>query len=223
MSGLFASVEQIELGQIERDMALQPRASLHHDWIEEYALDMREGAEFPPVVVFFDGEKYWLADGFHRVFAAEAAGLTAIQAEVREGGRRGALLFSVGANAQHGHRRTNEDKRRAVDIMLNDPEWCAWSDREIARQCAVDNSTVSRRRQELSVAKQQIGASVQPPEQPRKVTRRGTTYEMHTGGINEKTRRRRVVEPPEEPADPEAARPFGWLCEQCAQRSDVPE
>ena len=32
---------------------------------------MEEGAIFPPVTVFFDGEHFWLADGFHRVQAAE--------------------------------------------------------------------------------------------------------------------------------------------------------
>jgi hypothetical protein len=55
----------------------------------------------------------------------------------RQFNRRDALLFSVGANAIHGHRRTNEDKRRAVDVLLNDPEWRVWNDSEIARRCGV--------------------------------------------------------------------------------------
>src|SRR4051794_27961438 len=40
-------------------------------------------------------------------------------------------------------RRTNEDKRRAVLTLLNDPDWARWSDREIARQCAVTHPFVS--------------------------------------------------------------------------------
>jgi hypothetical protein len=32
------------------------------------------GRNSPPVVVFYDGTSYWLADGFHRVKAAEQAG-----------------------------------------------------------------------------------------------------------------------------------------------------
>src|SRR6185312_13903179 len=39
--------------------------------------------------------------------------------------------------------------RRAVITLLNDEEWSGWSDREIARRCAVDNSTVSRIRSSL--------------------------------------------------------------------------
>jgi hypothetical protein len=136
----------IAIHRISRDMLLQPRASLHRDWIEDYATDMANGASFPPVVVFFDGKEYWLADGFHRLFAREAAGFKNIEADVRPGGRRDALLHSVSANAQHGHRRTNEDKRRAVDIMLNDPEWATLKDVEIARSCMVTDRFVAARR-----------------------------------------------------------------------------
>ena len=40
-------------------------------------------------------------------------------------------------NADHGKRRSNADKRRAVEMMLKDSEWGKWSDREIAAKCAV--------------------------------------------------------------------------------------
>jgi hypothetical protein len=63
------------------------------------------GAMFPPVVVFFDGAEYWLADGFHRILAAKQLGLAEIAADVREGGR---------ANVSHGLKRFNRDKRNAV-------------------------------------------------------------------------------------------------------------
>jgi hypothetical protein len=54
---------------------------------------------------------------------------------VRAGTRRDALLYALSANAGHGHRRTNEDKRRAVDIMLADPEWSQLTDQAIADAC----------------------------------------------------------------------------------------
>jgi hypothetical protein len=96
-------------------------------------------------------------------------------ADIRQGTRRDAVLFSVGANATHGLRRTNEDKRRSVMTLLNDPEWARWSDREIARQCGVDNSFVSRLRpKRASVDQQQI---------ERTVTRSGATYTMNTSRI----------------------------------------
>ena len=78
---------------------------------------MSEGATFPAVLVFYDGQDYWLADGFHRIHAAHKAELTQIAVEVRQGSRREAVLYSVGANANHGLRRTNADKQhRSRDI-----------------------------------------------------------------------------------------------------------
>jgi hypothetical protein len=72
--------------------------------------------------VFYDGAEYWLADGFHRVHAAQKLRRLTIAADVRQGTRRDAVLLSARANAEHGLRRTNEDKRRAVLTLLADPE-----------------------------------------------------------------------------------------------------
>src|SRR5262245_53011947 len=46
--------------------------------------------------------------------------------------------------------RLNADKRRAVELLVRDPEWGQWSDREIARQCAVGQVFVSELRASLS-------------------------------------------------------------------------
>jgi hypothetical protein len=138
--------ELIAITLISRDEACQPRATTHLDLIEEYATALLDGAQFPPVTLFDDGETYWLADGYHRLDAAEAACRAEILADVRAGTRRDAILFSLGANAAHGLRRTNEDKRRAVQTMLRDEEWAGWNDGEIARQCAVTREYVNRLR-----------------------------------------------------------------------------
>nr|WP_244557034.1 hypothetical protein [Fulvimarina manganoxydans] len=68
-------------------------------------------------------------------------------ADIRQGTRRDAILHSVGANATHGMRRTNADKRRAVTRLLEDAEWAAWSDREIARRCGVSQPFVGSMRE----------------------------------------------------------------------------
>jgi ParB-like chromosome segregation protein Spo0J len=85
-------------------------------------------------VLFTDERDYWIGDGFHRVLAARRAGLTEFPADVRPGSRRDALLHSISSNDAHGLPRTNADKRRAVGLLLSDPEWGQWSDREIARR-----------------------------------------------------------------------------------------
>lgn len=107
---------------------------------------------FPPVVVFKEGEKFYLADGFHRMKAAIKAGLDLIPATLHTGGKRDALLYAVGANAAHGLQRSTKDKRNAVGILLKDSEWTCWSDREIARRTNTSPTFVSGVRAELIAA-----------------------------------------------------------------------
>ena len=65
---------------------------------------------------------------------------------------RDAKLFAAGANADHGLRRTQADKRSAILALLTDKEWRGWSDREIARRTATSDKTVAKVRRELSGA-----------------------------------------------------------------------
>ena len=121
---------ELALDQITIDAHIQMRTALDDDVIDEYAEAMEAGAVFPPVVVFFDGDTHWLSDGFHRYHAAGRAGRTILLAEQRDGTRRDALLYACSANASHGLRRTNADKRKAVTTLLADEEWVIWSNRE---------------------------------------------------------------------------------------------
>lgn len=122
--------------------------------VEQYAQAMKDGAVFPPVVVFENGSKFYLADGFHRVGAAKAIKRKTIEAQVHdpingESPQRSAILYAVGANETHGRNRSPDDKRRAVETLLKDPEWSRWTDREIARQCRVSNTFVGTQRTKL--------------------------------------------------------------------------
>ena len=63
-------------------------------------------------------------------------GLAKISADVREGSRRDAILYAVGANASHGLKWTNRDKRNAVMVLLKDPEWGRRQDVRTADQIA---------------------------------------------------------------------------------------
>ncbi len=134
----------LPLTSIRVDSDVQPRETISNDIVAEYRDDMKRGDRFPPVVVFRDREHhYWLADGFHRYNAAADLGLKAIRAQVRLGSRRDAMLFACGANADHGLRRTNSDKRRSVTKLLIDAVWGKWSHNKIAKLCGVDHKTVS--------------------------------------------------------------------------------
>lgn len=164
----------IPLDLVRHDPDLQMRtAGIDVGVVADYAEAMTGGAEFPPIVVFFDGEGYWPGDGFHRLAAAAQAERESILADVREGGKREALLFAVGANANHGLRRTAADKRRSVLAMLRDPEWSKWSDREIGKRCAVDHKTVAKVRAELTG---------EIPTERTYTTRHGTVATMKVSG-----------------------------------------
>ena len=140
-----------QLSSIRNDPDLQMRdAGIDVGVVAEYAEAMEGGAEFPPIIAYFDGEAYWPGDGFHRIAAAKKIGRETISAEIRSGGKREAMLLAVGVNSNHGLRRTAADKRRSVLAMLRDPEWSKWSDREIGKRCAVDGKTVAKARGEIT-------------------------------------------------------------------------
>jgi hypothetical protein len=142
---------EVSLDQIIVDPDCQLRAAGSKATVQEYADAIADGASFPPVVLFRDADgRHWLADGFHRFEAHKAAGRETIVAEVHHGDRREAVLYAASANSKHGLRRTQDDKRRAVLALLNDPEWRQWSDRKIAERTATDHKTVGKLRREIS-------------------------------------------------------------------------
>ena len=130
-------MKTMNLKAIRTDGGTQQRAEISEETVQVYADLIKDGVEFPAVTVFYDGEESWLADGHHRWLAHERAGKASIAVHVLPGSQRDAILHSVSANASHGLARTQEDKRKAVKTILEDFEWSDWSDREIARKCAV--------------------------------------------------------------------------------------
>jgi hypothetical protein len=121
-----------------------------------------------------------------------------ITANVHEGGKREAILHAVGANETHGLRRTNADRRQAVLLMLDDPEWRQWSDRDLASRCMVSHTFVNRIRQEMNEA------NTEPvTEEKRKYQRGGKTRTMRTKNIGAAKRRSQTE--PEEASEIEQA------------------
>lgn len=156
-----------------------------------------------PPVLFDEEGRFWLAEGFHRVAAALQAGFAELPCDVRQGSLRDAILHSAGANAAHGLRRTNADKRRAVLMLLEDEEWAAWSDREIARRCAVSADLVGIVRRDLTVV------SDSEPAPRAYQDRHGNVTRMDTARIGRKAAEQGpsapvAAAPVEQPPAPEA-------------------
>jgi len=157
------SLETIELSRIVLDKQTQPRAEIDEHIVNEYRLDMMGGALFPPLVVFENGGgTYYLADGWHRYTALKQVKPDgSAECAVFGGGLRGAILYSCKANSDHGKRRTDGDKKRAIKKMLADPEWRDWSNRRILKECGVNhsgswNSFIESERKNLTVPKSTV-------------------------------------------------------------------
>ena len=135
--------------KIRIDCGTQSREKIDQQVVSDYAVALKEGAKFPAVVVFHDGLEYYLADGFHRYLSHVQAGRSEIEAEVKNGTLRDAILYSLSANDSHGLRRTNADKRKSVMTLLEDEEWKQWSSSEISRSCKVSTVFVIKIRNAL--------------------------------------------------------------------------
>lgn len=154
--------KELRVSEINVDHDVQIREATNTDAINEYSEVIDD---LPPVIVFRDKEgQNWLADGFHRYQAAIKAKKLRIKCDVRTGEKRDAILFACGANRDHGLRRTNADKRRAVERLLDDPEWGKWSDGKVAEAAAVSRPFVSGLRGQLETVSSRKNANPKKPE-----------------------------------------------------------
>jgi hypothetical protein len=152
--------------------------------VAEYAMQMRAGAVFPPVLVFDDGRTRWLADGYHRTAAREVCGQQTVLAELRPGGCAEAVWAACASNITHGLRRSNADKRMSVIRALSHPRAQRLSDRQIGQHCGVHHQTVGRIRRELEERGVISGATV------RDVVRGDSHYQQRTNTAEASTRSR---------------------------------
>jgi len=179
---LLLDMKKMKLTSIELDTSIQCRAAIDYGVVNEYAERMVEGDAFPPVDVFGTTTKCWIGDGWHRTLAARSLEKESIAVNLHPGGRAEALKCALGANALHGHRRSNADKRRCVEIAL--AEFPKLSSRAVAAMCGVSNHMV---------------------DDARPAAQLGDSPSSTRTGLDGKERpaTRRVVSEPQEPAEDE--------------------
>jgi len=126
------------------------RAKLDPKRVTEFAelLTDKEPVNFPPVVLYFDWENYWIADGYARVAAHRMSEFNEINAIVFRGGAKEA--FIAGLTYGHGEQKSRRDKQEGIKKALVDPD-LPWTDKEVAYYCGVSTITVSKFRKELGI------------------------------------------------------------------------
>lgn len=145
-------VLELDPSLIRTDLGTQVRLALDKEAIDDYASAMRRGDDFPPILIFYDEESdlYILVDGFHRFFAHQRAKPgEPIVVKRRLGNLEAARWAAIGANKKNSVRRTNEDKKRAVEWALLHACGARMSNRQIADHVGVDEITVRRNRARL--------------------------------------------------------------------------
>jgi hypothetical protein len=140
--------EQVKLDEIIIIPEIQIRVKISPKTIEEYAAAMGEGVKFNDIDLFIDDqERKILADGTHRLMAAQNRGLKSIAATIHKcepaEALSRALEMSLEHNCSHGLRMTPADKRRAVACALEDKRIRKMGDRPISRLCGVSPQLVA--------------------------------------------------------------------------------
>lgn len=140
-------VQMIRLDRLRTDGGTQPRAgSLDPAVVADYGATIEGMDDLPPMEAVKDADgTLWLWDGFHRKAAYEAQEIILAAVRVRDGTLEEARWLACGANARHGLRRTDADKRRAAEMALAlHPEM---SNRQLADHCAVSEGLVRSARE----------------------------------------------------------------------------
>lgn len=142
--------KKLPLDQIRTDGDTQPRCEMNADAVAEYAEVYRgpDADDIPDLDVMFDGESYWLFSGFHRKKAAGEAGLAELWVVVHRGTLEDARWAALATNKTHGMRRTNADKRRAVELAMKQRP--KLSNNSIAHHVGVSLSLVNDVRRALN-------------------------------------------------------------------------
>ena len=170
----------MKLTEITIDSSLQGRCELNQEVVDEYSEVLREGGKLPAIKVYRVGSRYYLVDGWHRYFAHKKAGLADIEVDIIDGTIRDATMYAAGANDDHGLRRTNNDKRKSVMMLLDDLEWSEWSDREIAKAAKVSSMFVGKVRKMLGLQPEEVKAVVNGKETKVKVDRNNDGQQSDT-------------------------------------------
>jgi hypothetical protein len=144
----YELVPEFKIDSIRRDPTVQIRSAVHiapKERVEEYAQQMRNGAQFPPILIYAPNT---LIDGNTRVAAATRVGRKTFPALVVNARRpEMAKILAASINQMGGERLTVEDAHDACQLMMQE----GYLDAAIARELGRDMTQVRRWRQQRDV------------------------------------------------------------------------
>jgi len=111
-------MQKVAIDSIVVDERLMIR-ELDQDIAVDYAAKMKEGAVFPPIVLFKIDDKIYLSSGRHRLEAHKLNAALEIDALIKDGSMDDAYLFALQDNAHHGHKLSQRNITEAVDYCIN--------------------------------------------------------------------------------------------------------
>jgi hypothetical protein len=135
---------RVALDKIKLERATQARCKMEPHRVAYLLAVLESGKDIDDMPeLYFDGWYYWPGDGFHRLHAYQKKGRTLIDAWVREGVERDAMIHALGANDAHGLPRNRKDIQRSIKLALADPELKLFSDRRLAALVRCSDKTVA--------------------------------------------------------------------------------
>lgn len=121
---------EVAVADLICDERTQVRAAESEEAIESYAEAMKNGAKFPPPIVFRDEDgNLWVSEGHHTIKASRRRGVERIMVDLRQGTAKDARMHAYASNWMHGVQLTLADKTRIVRGLIEDTDW---SNRKIA-------------------------------------------------------------------------------------------
>lgn len=171
-------IQTLELKHITLDERLQMRVEMSKETIEEYAEHLDK---LPPLTVILDEDgKYLLVDGWHTYEAHKLNKAKTVRCDVTTGTWVTALFAAAGANQKHGLRRTNADKRKAVQMLLqiSEEEGHDWTQAAIAANTHTSQQFVSK----LAVERREATQNASTPDHTTVVSGDNSTPQSPANG-----------------------------------------
>lgn len=134
---------KVDINLIRIDGGTQCRTVIDQPTVYSYLERMKEGDEFPLMETMFDGETYWLVDGFHRYHAFKLLGIKEVEIKAKLGTLQDAQVEALRANSDHGKPLTNEDKRNKVRMALKIEGFDKKTNYEIAKICQLSQPFIA--------------------------------------------------------------------------------